>query len=142
MVANAQAILHVFFFFLSTPSGILFKAAIELIIFLLVTYMTISEFLRERNSEHKYLFLAFASLVLQRLIIVLIYSDAVFGELSPSDVEFYIPIVIHTLEAFAFILLANAFIYPYRTNLKKVVTTIELETITLFAISAIIFELG
>ena len=138
MVANIQAIFHVFFFFLSTPAGILFKASIEFIIFLLVTYMTISEFLREKNSEHKYLFLAFASLALQRLIIVIVYSYDVFGGLSISDVEFYIPIVIHTLEAFAFILLANAFIYPYRTNRKKIVSTIEMETIALFVISALI----
>ena len=138
MVNSIIGIFHEFFFFLTTPEGVLFRAALEFIIFLLVTYMTISEYIRERNSEHKYLFLAFASLALQRFLTIFVYANTVFGELNLSRLSFFLPATLQTLEAFAFILLANAFIYPYRLNRKKIVSSIELETVSLFAVAGII----
>lgn len=140
MAYNLLSTLHEFFFFLSTTEGILFRASVELVIFVLVTYMTISEYIREKIAEHKYLFMAFASLAIHRLITVVIYSNAVFGDLSLLKLEFFMPVALHTLEAFAFILLANAFIYPYRKNLKLIISTIQIETLTLLGI-AILVEL-
>ncbi len=138
MIEDLTILLHKFFFFLSTPEGILYRSSIEIIVFGIVTYMTISEYLREKNAEHKYLFLAFAGIALHRFITIFIYFNAVFSVLELESLKYFMPVALHTLEAFAFILLANAFIYPYRRNRKKIVSSIELEAVSLFAIALLI----
>lgn len=131
-------VFHNFFFFLSTQEGILFRAAIELIIFALVTYMIFSEFLRERITDYKYLLSAFASLAIQRLIIVCAFGFSVFGSIPVRIFEPFLPVALHFLEAFAFILLANAFVFPYKKQKKRIVSTIEIETSLLCILTVVI----
>ena len=138
MAYDIFSVLHNFFYFLSTNEGVLFRAATELIIFLIVTYMIVSEYLREKNSEHKYLSIAFASLALHRFITVFVFSHAVFGEIPLPKIESFMPVVLHFLEIFAFVLLSNAFVYPYRKDSKKLLSVIEIETLSLFIISVLI----
>ncbi|MBI2108531.1 hypothetical protein HYT54_05385 [Candidatus Woesearchaeota archaeon] len=60
--------IHDFFYFLGTPPGDLTKKFVELLFFVLVTYMVVSEHQRERTRELKYLSLAFGMLAMQKLL--------------------------------------------------------------------------
>ena len=138
MAYDIFSVLHQFFFFLSTNEGIWFRSSVELIIFLLVAYMTISEYTREKNTEHKYLSLAFASLALHRFIMVFVFSHVIFGNETLPRIEHFMPVVLHFLEIIAFMLLANAFIYPYKKNFKNFMSSIETETVVIFLVAALI----
>jgi signal transduction histidine kinase len=104
--------LHDFFFFLGTTQGELLRKSIESILFILVTYMVISEFTRSRKRELKYLAVAFASLAMQRLMITYFLANIIFGDFTLETLNFYIPVIGDTVELFALLLLANAFVYP------------------------------
>ncbi len=104
----------------------------------LVTYMLMSEYSRERKAEYKYLTMAFAGLGLHRLITAGIFLFIVFGRLDIRALQAFAPILLHFLEIFAFILLANAFIYPYREQSKKILSTIEFETTVACIITIVI----
>ncbi|MBI4738798.1 HAMP domain-containing histidine kinase [Candidatus Woesearchaeota archaeon] len=71
--------LHSFFFFLGTPAGDLFKRSIELLVFVIIAYMVASEWRHTKKKEYKFLVFAFGLLALQRSIIILLSSPAVFG---------------------------------------------------------------
>ncbi len=108
--------LHKFFFFLSTPEGSFFKSSLELVIFLLLSYMVISEFLRtsdkSRKSELKFFMVAFVSLLVSSLLQVIIYGGVLFAGFDTSDINFFWPVVGWILNLVTLVLLVNAFIYP------------------------------
>lgn len=128
--------LHEFFFFLGTLEGNFFKRVIDLIIFSIVTYMIVSEYTREKKRELKYLSIAFAALAFERLISTLIFAYVLFDELKLAQIESFFPVFDNALEAFALILVANAFIYPvYKKQISKLRSNIKKE----LAVLAIIF---
>lgn len=131
--------LHEFFFFLGTLEGNFFKRAIDLVIFVIVTYMIISEYIREGQRELKYLSIAFAALAFERLISTTIFAYILFGGLNLAQLEGFFPVFDNALEAFALILLANAFIYPiYKDNVNKLRSNIKKELFVLLIIFIII----
>ncbi len=128
--------IHDFFYFLGTPLGDLVKRFVELLFFVLVTYMAVSEHQREKTRELKYLSFAFGILAIQKLITAsylfgLIYSDLPFGILKYS-----LPIADNSFEIVGLILLASAFIYPYyKGNPDKLRMRIKI-SIAVFAVMA------
>ncbi len=131
--------LHEFFFFLGTLEGNFFKRVIDLVIFTIVAYMIVSEYTREKQRELKYLSIAFAALAFERLISTIIFAYIIFGELSLTQIEGFFPVFDNALEAFALILLANAFIYPiYKDNINKLRTNMKKELAVLFIVFLII----
>ena len=139
MISNIVSITHEFFFFLGIRTGVLFRASVELLLFFLVTYMILSEYNREGNIEYKYLSMAFGVLALQRLIIVLVSGSIVFGGMDLSNLNIFLPSLLNFIEIFAFILLANAFIYPYKKNYKKITSLIDIEVLVVLLIAIVIF---
>tara|TARA_Y100000310_G_scaffold345851_1_gene471377 strand:- start:6157 stop:7635 length:1479 start_codon:yes stop_codon:yes gene_type:complete len=138
MISNIVSITHEFFFFLGIRTGVLFRASVELLLFFLVTYMILSEYNREGNIEYKYLSMAFGVLALQRLIIVLVSGSIVFGGMDLSNLNIFLPSLLNFIEIFAFILLANAFIYPYKKNYKKITSLIDIEVLVVLLIAIVI----
>ena len=103
-------LLHGFFNFLGTIEGELLKTAVELIFFTIVLYMVISEWIRSREKEHKFLVIAFSALVLDKLFTVYFLANYVFAHADPY---FWTLDTLHNFfEIFALFLLANAFVYP------------------------------
>jgi len=97
---------------MATDSGELFKKFVELFLFLVVTYMIASEFGRTRERHLKYLMVGFAALVLDKLIMSVVLSFIVFGNLKLFILNPFLPILDLFLEIFALIFLTNAFIFP------------------------------
>jgi len=110
---------HRFFFFLSTTEGLLLKKSIELIFFALITYMIVSEFLRTRERELRYLSIAFAALVFQKFILSAVFAYEVFGDVSLVMLKPVLPVLEQILESLAILLLANAFIFPIFKKIAK-----------------------
>lgn len=130
--------LHQFFYFLGTLNGIFFKNSLELILFFFVTYMISSEYTRDKRKELKYLIIAFGSLFLHRLITSLLFAGALFGDFKITALEPYVPLM-NMLELFAFILLANAFVFPaFKKRQDKLASYVKKEIIALIAVFAVI----
>ena len=104
-------VIHGFFNFLGTTEGELLKTAVELIFFIIVTYMVASEWTRNRKKkELKFLVIAFSALVFSKILSVYFHASFVFAN---APAHFW---VFHTadnfFEVFALFLVANAFVYP------------------------------
>ncbi|MFH1064400.1 MAG: hypothetical protein V1729_04935, partial [Candidatus Woesearchaeota archaeon] len=104
------ALLHGFFNFLGTTEGELLKTTIELIFFTIVTYMIVSEWTRNRKRELRFLIIAFATLVANKLIAVYFMAAFVFTDAPASFTT--LSLVDNFFEIFALFLVANAFVYP------------------------------
>ncbi len=104
------SLLHGFFSFLGTLEGELFKTAIELVLFVIVDYMVISEWTRHRRKELQFLIVAFSVMVIQKIFSVYFLANATF---TSSFLNFhYLRIFDNLFEVFALFLIANAFAYP------------------------------
>jgi len=130
--------IHEFFLFLGTQTGLLLKKFIELIFFTIIAYMITSEFLREKTNELRYLLFAFFALVFQKMIMVVVLAFAIFGNLALTELNIFLPVLDHTLEVFALILLVNAFIYPYRKWPERITSSIIMEIIGLLILTSMI----
>ncbi|MBI2661692.1 HAMP domain-containing histidine kinase [Candidatus Woesearchaeota archaeon] len=105
--------IHDFFYFLGTPPGDLTKKFVELLFFVLVTYMVVSEHQRERTRELKYLSLAFGMLAMQKLLATAYLFSTIYSSLPFRMLDYVMPIIENGLEIIGLVLLASAFIYPY-----------------------------
>ncbi|MBW2964668.1 hypothetical protein KY363_04370, partial [Candidatus Woesearchaeota archaeon] len=109
-------LLHGFFNFLGTTQGELLKTAVELIFYIIVTYMILSEWTRNRKRELKFLILAFASLVISKIFSVYFLASFVF---TNAPAHFWtLNTAENFVEIFALFLLANAFVYPILAQKK------------------------
>ncbi len=138
--------LHKFFFFLSTPDGAFFKSTIEFIIFLLLSYMVISEFLQtideNRKKELKYFMVAFVSLLINSLLQVIIYAGVLFTEFDIGDLSFFWPVVDRILSLITLVLLVNAFIYPvFRKKIFRFEFDLKLQILVIL-IGGIVVEIS
>lgn len=139
MIERFIELFHSFSTFLSTPAGELLKRAIELIVFTIISYMLISEFRKSRKSELKYFILAFLSLMASRLLMTLTFAMIVFTNLNPAKLNTILPVIDNTLEIFAMILVANAFIYPlFKKSSSKLQGMIIIESAAILILSLII----
>ncbi|MBC8495842.1 HAMP domain-containing histidine kinase, partial [archaeon] len=98
--------------FMATDDGELFKKFVELFLFAIVTYMIASEYGRTKESHLKYLLIGFGALAIDKLIMTLVYSFIVFGEVQTLMFNPFLPVLDLFLEIFALVLLTNAFIFP------------------------------
>ena len=117
--------LHPIFWFLGKPQGELVKKIVELLLLIFISYMVTSEFTKSKNKQLKYLSYAFGSFAFQRLFIVVVLMEVLFGNLGMLSYTAYTPIIDGTLELFALMMISIAFLYPflkkYFLDFKKVV---------------------
>ncbi|MBI5392382.1 HAMP domain-containing histidine kinase [Candidatus Woesearchaeota archaeon] len=115
------ALFHAVNDFLGTLDGELFKNTIDLVLFTIVLYMLLSEWLKNRKKDLLYLIAAFASLVLGRALITISQGFLIFRDINPAKWFMpFIPVFDQGLEIFALILLTHAFLYPlFKENTKK-----------------------
>lgn len=97
---------------MATDGGELLKKFVELFLFTVVTYMIASEYGRSKERHLKYLMIGFAALAIDKLIMSLVFSSIVFGDVRLFILNPFLPILDLFLEIFALILLTNSFIYP------------------------------
>jgi len=105
---------------LGSDGGELLKRSVESLLLLIVTYMTVSEWARSRRTHLRLLTFAFGALTLERLMIVAVYSYAVFANFSLYFVEQYFPVLDQFLEQLGILLLVYAFLYPAFVGREKV----------------------
>jgi len=114
---------HKYFFFLSTELGIFYKTTAEVIIFLLLSYMAISEYLRtdepDRKKELGYLIIAFVSFLFNGLIQAVIYANILFGDYNFSVVNIFWPVLDRMTDLISIALLVHAFVYPIFTSRQE-----------------------
>jgi signal transduction histidine kinase len=130
---------HRFFYFLSTDAGILFERSVEVVIYLILLYMVVSEFLRSRTDELRYFILAFASLLFLRLVSVVVMGNVVFGILDSNVLNTMLPVVVHFIEVLTLIFLINAFLYQiFSKKVKRLGKAIAFEIGMIVLISAFV----
>jgi len=104
--------IHRFFLFLGNPEGELVKKSVELLLFILITYMVVSEYTRSPRRDLKYLIAAFSSLAFWKLASVTALASNIYGSLDNSIYLCYFPAINYFLEIVSLVLLSNAFIFP------------------------------
>ena len=87
MILNIDNIRRIFFI-LGTFEGELIKTSIELILFLLITYMIVSEYTRDRRLDLKYLLIAFIALSFEKLVEFVILFGVLFKEIGPTTYRY------------------------------------------------------
>ena len=101
-----------FFHFLGKDNGILFTNSVEFLIFSLIAYIVISEYMKRRSTELKISSIAFLIFSLNNLLMMVFQSLNLFSGLDISVYEVWLPLLDHFLESLALIVLANAIVYP------------------------------
>ena len=110
---------HRLFFFLGTPAGESLKRFIELVFFLIIVYMLVSEFKKHKKREYKYLIVGFFSLFFRQFVMSLILFSQVFGINKFDRFELVISHLDNYLELVALILLVSAFMFPAFKEVTK-----------------------
>jgi len=104
--------IHKIFLFLGTLEGELVKKVFELILFLLITYMVISEYSRDQRRDLKYLIAGFSALSFEKIVSTIVLAGVLFGKLGATTYNSYFPVIDHLLETLALVLMVNAFLFP------------------------------
>ncbi|MFH1133980.1 MAG: HAMP domain-containing sensor histidine kinase [Nanoarchaeota archaeon] len=112
MIETVAALLHRFFFYLGTPSGDLLKRFIELPLFLLTTYMLLSEYLRTKQRDLKLLAVAFGLLSLEGILIVSGLLLQIYGNHDVTRFKVAYPLADFGLESLAIVFLCAGFLLP------------------------------
>jgi len=99
--------------FLGTVNGELFKKSIELILYILISYMIISEYTRSHRKEYRYLSYAFVVFSIDALFSFVVLSLVVFANINNPIIHIFAPILNHFFELSALILVATAFMHPF-----------------------------
>jgi signal transduction histidine kinase len=103
---------HRFNFFLGTLEGELLKRSIELIFYLMIVYMVVSEFSRNKKREYKYLIISFFALSFRQAVMSAILFSRTFGVFKFTRFAVFIGFIDEYLEIVALLLLVAAFIFP------------------------------
>ncbi len=129
---------HSFNTFLSTLGGELLKRSAEFVLLIIVSYMIASEFSRNKHSRLlKYLLVGFLTLAISKLVMMLVYANAVF--LERFTFIQYFPILDNSLEIIGLVMIVNAFLYPYFRKQKNFFDLkVKFEAIFVLALFAII----
>lgn len=127
--------IHQLFFFLGTPGGELVKKFIELILFIVVDYMILSEYSRNKKEEYKFLIIAFTALVIQRMVSALILFFQVFGSQSYLSMGF--TVLDHIFEILAVFLVAVAFLYPAFREERSIYDLLLRHAVFIFGFAAL-----
>ncbi len=105
--------LHRLFFFLGTTEGFLFKATLELVIFTLLAYMVVSEYIQSKQQEMRFLIIALFTIMLHRIFFVAVYANTVFRGQPLTIFNSWLPLFMSLLELIALILFINAFLFQF-----------------------------
>ncbi|MFH1054281.1 MAG: HAMP domain-containing sensor histidine kinase [Candidatus Woesearchaeota archaeon] len=130
-----------FFLFLNTQQGILFERSIELVIFTILAYMVISEYIRSKRKELRYFILAFGALFLLRLASVVLNLNIVFGHVAKASFDQVLPVSTQFLELFTLVLLINAFLYPIISKKIKNMNFFIIYEILMLALVSILVQM-
>ncbi len=98
--------------FLASLGGELLKKSVESLVLVIVCYMLYSEYRRELTNHTKYLFFGFGVLAIERILMTFFLASVVFAGVDPGFITVNFIILDYMLELFAFVLIANAFVYP------------------------------
>src|SRR3989344_9183842 len=101
---------HRISYFLGTDQGEFFKRSIELLLYTLLSYMIISEFRKSKRKELIYLMVGFVSLMIHRLLLVFFNANILFAQVDLSSLDFFLPILLSSLQLVSIILIVNAFL--------------------------------
>lgn len=132
--------LHKVFYFLGTIEGSLAKVLFEFFLFLLITYMIISEYNKYPRKDLKYFIAAFGAISFEKLVSSVLLLGIVFGELGNTTYLHYFPVIDNTLSLFALILLVNAFLFPLTLKRYKSIRKNVLIQLAVPAVIYVIFQ--
>ncbi len=120
VIESFIALFHQFNDFLGTLGGELLKNSIDLVLFTIVLYMLISEWLKYKKNDLLPLIAAFATLMLARAFMTLVQGFLIFRKI-PEIIWYqpFIPVFEQGLQLFSLILLTTAFLYPIYKNKQK-----------------------
>lgn len=102
---------HQFNKFLGSDGGSLLKVGFEFLLFMLIAYMTTSQYLKNKNRQIKYLSISFLTLSLVKGITTVFYVGTIFGGLPRVWIDVIIPPIESTFEVIALFLLGVALTY-------------------------------
>lgn len=117
--------------FLASLGGELLKKSVESLVLLIVCYMLYSEYRRELKSHTKYLFFGFGVLAAERLLMTFLLASVVFTGVEPGFITYNFIILDYLLQILAFILMANAFMYPVMKGKKLFANRIKTELLVI-----------
>ena len=103
---------HRLFYFLGTKEGVLLERVIELVIYLILSYMVVSEYLRSKREELRYFIFAFVALLFLRMLSVALNLNIVFGGYNEAELSLFLPVFINAVQLITLFLLMNAFLFP------------------------------
>lgn len=112
------AVYHGISHFFGTIEGELIKRTAELVLLVIVSYMIVSEYRRERTESLRYLLYGFATLAIQKLLLSIVIAFVTFGGIDIKIFSLYLPIIYRSMELFSLVLIANAFVFPVKKELK------------------------
>lgn len=117
--------------FLGTPAGELAKSTLEFVLLFFMTYMTVSEYIRNRGKKQlKYMLIGFGTLTLHRFVLMAAFAITVFGNFP---MQFIMPIVLtlsQAAESIGLIFVTGSYLYPlYIAKRKRLKNNISKETI-------------
>lgn len=123
--------------FLGTRAGSLATIVFELIIFTIISYMLISEFLKTHKPDLKYLGIGFFLLVISRIGLTLPLLFSVFIRKTTTFTSF-LPVVSHILELIGLLIISFGFLYPgYKKSFKKHHSMLKVQAIFIFVLGTI-----
>jgi len=130
---------HNFNSFLGTLHGELLTNSIELLIFLLITWMILSEYKSSNRRELKYLVIGFSGFVLSRLIMTFMHGIVIFTDIVEMPFPAAAPIIDSFLEIVALILVGGSFLYPlFRKNMHIIKNYILLSVVIVFCVALLL----
>jgi len=132
--------IHKIFLFLGTLEGELVKKVFELILFLLITYMVISEYSRDQRRDLKYLIAGFSALSFEKIVSTIVLAGVLFGKLGATTYNSYFPVIDHLLETLALVLMVNAFLFPIIIKKIKSAKKVILSQLTIIGSLYLIFQ--
>lgn len=84
--------------FLGTLDGDLLKKTIEFLLAIIILYMLVSEYRKEKSRELKYLLFGFCLLLVEKIVMVFILSQVVFVDATNAVFIKHTPIITNMLE--------------------------------------------
>ena len=88
--------------------------------------MVTSEYTRApKIKQLKYLTIAFGSFAIERLFVVVVLLEVLYGDLGMLSYKAYTPIIHCTLELFALAMLSIAILYPFLRRYFNLTTILQ-----------------
>lgn len=139
MLQQLSEAAHRFFFYLGTNDGTLLIRSIEVIFFWVITYMIISEFLRTKEHELRYLAIGFGIFSIEKTILTISTGLVIFSDVPLKSLPEFVPLMQFGLEMLAIVMLANAFGFSlFKKVEQKFLGSMYLQTGSFLVIIAVV----